>query len=42
MQGVYNVVKKIELGNENICARSCFRKYAVLLVVRIIGSFSYS
>ena len=24
---------KIELGNENICARSCFRKYAVLLVV---------
>ena len=24
---------KIELGNENICARSCFRKYAALLVV---------
>ena len=24
---------KIELGNENICARSYFRKYAVLLVV---------
>ena len=32
-QGVYNIVKKIELGNENICARSCFKKYAVLLVV---------
>ena len=33
MQGVYNVVKKIELGNENICARSWCKKYAVLLVV---------
>ena len=33
VSGVYNIVKKNELGNENICARSCFRKYAVLLVV---------
>ena len=32
-QGDYNVVNRIELGNENICARSCFKKYAVLLVV---------
>ena len=33
VSGVYNIVKKNELGYENICARSCFRKYTVLLVV---------